>query len=98
MNPGHGKYFLFTIFTVLTRNIEKLFVCLFLLLITYENSLDQDQHQPNVGPDLFPNCMELIGCLEVLFKNVFYVKNHEKLPSMQKSSQGLHRLEKYLNL
>ena len=29
------------------------------LLITFANSLDPDQDQQNVGPDLGPNCLTL---------------------------------------
>ena len=29
------------------------------LLITFANSLDPDQDQQNIGPDLVPNCLAL---------------------------------------
>ena len=57
------------------------------LLITFANSLDPDQGQQNVGPDLDPNCL----CRTPFFEkvNVKVVSrrqgNHEKLPSMQRA-------------
>ena len=37
------------------------------LLITFANSLDPDQAQQNVGPDLDPNCLRSDGIPERVF-------------------------------
>ena len=41
-----------------------------LLLITFANSLDPDQDQQNVGPDLDPNSWTLMVFLKVFFEKV----------------------------
>ena len=40
------------------------------LLITFTNSLDTDQAQQNVSPDLDPNCLTLIMLLKFFFEKV----------------------------
>ena len=42
------------------------------LLITFTNSLDPNQDQQNVGPDLDPNCLTLIVFLKEFFEKVDY--------------------------
>ena len=42
----------------------------FCLLITFSNSLDPDQDQQNVSPDLDPNRLTLIVFLKVFFEKV----------------------------
>ena len=60
------------------------------LLITFTNSLDPDQDQQNVGPDLDPSCLTLIVFLKEFFEKVNFEKvsrrqqKPEKLPSMQR--------------
>ena len=61
------------------------------LLITFANSLDQDQARQNVGPDLGPNCLTLWWYSwknffeRVNFKeNPQTTKKHAKLLSMQR--------------
>ena len=58
------------------------------LLITFANSLEPDQDQQNVGPDLDPNCL----CSTHFVKELILKKKisrrqgkHEKLPSMQRA-------------
>ena len=38
------------------------------LLITFENSLEQDQGQQNMGPDLDPNCFFHVSVLREFYK------------------------------
>ena len=47
------------------------------LLITFANSLDPDQDQQNVGPDLDPNC--LTDTLGVVLKEFFKREKFEKI-------------------
>ena len=44
------------------------------ILITFANSLDQDQDQQNVGPDLVPNHLTLIVFLKVFLEKVNFEK------------------------
>ena len=69
----------------------KLLVATFVISnqITFANSLDPDQDQQNVGPDLDPNCLTiLIGFLGEFFEKVIYEKKKsaEDNKSMKKSS------------
>ena len=66
-----------------------LYVYLCRLLIIFANSLDPDQDQQNVGPDLDPNCLTLMPFLEDFLKVDFEkkhqrAKGHIKLPSRQR--------------
>ena len=45
------------------------------LLITFANSLDPNQAQQFVGPDLDPNCLTLM----VFLKDIFEKKNFDEL-------------------
>ena len=60
------------------------------LLIFFANSLDPDQDQQNVGPDLDPNCLSDSVQKKFFLKNLILKKvsrqqqKHEKLPSMQR--------------
>ena len=55
------------------------------LLINFVNSLDPDQEDQNVGPDLDLNRLRLIAFLkEFLKNNGRHQQKHEKLPGMQK--------------
>ena len=59
------------------------------LLISFANSLDPDQEQQYVGPDLDPNCLTQIVFMKEFYEKVNFEKKasrqlkHEKLPSMQ---------------
>ena len=52
----------------------KLFACLCRLLITFANSLDPDQAQHNVRPDLDSNCLTLMVFLKEFFEKVDFKK------------------------
>ena len=59
------------------------------LLITFANSLDPDQAQQNVGPDLDPSYLTQMVFLKDFLEKVYFKKNpqtkkHAKLPRMQK--------------
>ena len=49
------------------------------LLITFANSLDLDQAQQNVGPDLDPNCLTLAGSPERIFRKKFILKKNQQM-------------------
>ena len=75
-------------------------------LITLANSLNPDQAQQNVRPDLDPNCLTLDGIPERFFlekliekKNPQMTKKHAKLPSMHRINLEVHYhfLPKYLD-
>ena len=57
------------------------------LLITFTNSLDPDQAQQNVGPDLDPNCMTLWWYSSKNFAKKLIL---EKISRRQKSMQIAH--------
>ena len=40
--------------------------------MTFANSLDPDQAQQNVGPDLDPNCLTLMVFLKEYFEKDFF--------------------------
>ena len=70
-------------------------------LITYAKSLDTDQDQQSVSPDLDPNHFELYhSASDRGFEKVYFEKKnqqttkHGNLPSMQKVKKG-HFLNKY---
>ena len=75
------------------------------LLITFANSLDPDQAQQNVGPDLDPNCLTLwwyswkIFLKKLIFKkNLQMTKKHAKLSSIQRvkcESNGIAQSVEY---
>ena len=48
------------------------------------NSVDPDQDQQNVGPDLDPNCLALsrYSCMNFSKKLILKKNQHEKLPIM----------------
>ena len=60
------------------------------LLITFENSLDPDQDQQNIGPDLDPNCLTIRQySWKVFWKGLFWKKSGEDNRSMKiKSGVG----------
>ena len=64
-----------------------------LLITFFANSLDPDQAQQNVRPDLDPNYLTLMVFLKEFFKKVDFEKNqqttkkHEKLPRMQRAKE-----------
>ena len=48
------------------------------LLLIFANSLDPDQAQQNVGPDLDPNCLTLIAFLKEIFEKANFKKKSEE--------------------
>ena len=69
---------------------DQTFFLFFFLLITFANSLDPYQVQPNVRPDLDPNCLTLwwyswkiFSKKLILKKNQQATKKHEKIPRGQ---------------
>ena len=49
-------------------------LCLHRLLVTFANSLDPDQAQQNVGPDLDLNCLTLMVFLKDFFEKMILKK------------------------
>ena len=37
------------------------------------NSLDPDQAQQNVGPDLYPKCLQMLSVDKKLFASIIYI-------------------------
>ena len=68
-------------FISLCQNLSSGYLTLCLLvatchiLTTFVNSLDIDQDQQNVGPDLDPNCLTLIAFLKDFFEKVHFEKS-----------------------
>ena len=58
--------------------------CLLLIINSLANSLDPDQDQHSVGPDLDPNCVFLKEFLKKLKIIGLRQQKREKLPSMQR--------------
>ena len=58
------------------------------LLINFANTLDPDQAQHFVGPDLGPNCLALMSFLKEFFENVKFENNQQTTKNMQNYRAG----------
>ena len=56
------------------------------LLMAFKNNLDQDQTQQNVGPDLDPNCLQLI--LYLIFEKKILKKSIRQQKSIRNYPVG----------
>ena len=69
-----------------------------LSLITFGNSLDPDQDQQNVGPDLDPNSLTLMIFLKEFFEKVDFEKNQQTTNNHTKITQHVESLHDLLKV
>ena len=60
--------------------------------MTFANSLDPDLARQNVGPDLGPNCLTLMGFLNFFFKKADFERKHTADPQKKEETTILVRV------